>query len=652
MESLPNFYMEEITDADLDEIFGPMEVEEQTLEATPETEVSRVRFACLNEQQLGEIEEGRVEKTTERATKWGVKLLKEWLTARDLDTDFEELPPENLAPLLRSFYAEVRKDDGTPYAKASYGCLRAAIHRHLTGPPFHRKYNILKDTEFKAANNVYTGMLKKLRREGKDTAKAHQPILLTDIQKMFETKTLSVNSPVSLQRLVYFYIAFYLCRRGRENLRNFKVSDFVAKTDGGRRYYTLKFNEHQKNHSGDLPNDDQPTPRLYESLSDARPCPVQAFELYCSKLQQAKCPFLFQRPNLHWKPGSCAPWYFAQPVGVNKIGFMMREISQAAGLSQDYTNHCIRVTAIQVLDQAGFENRVIMSLSGHRNESSIRRYTHDSTESQKVGMSNALEAALGSSDKTGDSEGVCGNLPGPRAAVGETSSGRPQSTLHSQIGPDPRAAVGEMASHRPQSTMHSQVGPDPRAAVAAVGETTSHRPQSMLHSQVGPDPRAAVAAVGETTSHRLQSMLHSQVGPDPRAAVAAVGETTSHRPQSMLHSQVGPDPRAAVAAVGETTSHRPQSMLHSQVGPDPRAAVALVGETASHQPQSTLHSQVGPDPRAAAGEMASENAVASGSCPPGQDEPGAADRPLHARTAGRQLCRPSATTKPWLKKTE
>ncbi|KAI8520371.1 hypothetical protein Bbelb_001250 [Branchiostoma belcheri] len=65
MESLPNFYMEEITDADLDEIFGPMEVEEQTLEATPETEVSRVRFACLNEQQLGEIEEGRVEKTTE-----------------------------------------------------------------------------------------------------------------------------------------------------------------------------------------------------------------------------------------------------------------------------------------------------------------------------------------------------------------------------------------------------------------------------------------------------------------------------------------------------------------------------------------------------------------------------------------------------------
>ncbi|KAI8500846.1 hypothetical protein Bbelb_216640 [Branchiostoma belcheri] len=82
MESLPNFYMEEITDADLDEIFGPMEVEEQTLEATPETEVSRVRFACLNEQQLGEIEEGRVEKTTESCV--GFVFLKESLFLADV----------------------------------------------------------------------------------------------------------------------------------------------------------------------------------------------------------------------------------------------------------------------------------------------------------------------------------------------------------------------------------------------------------------------------------------------------------------------------------------------------------------------------------------------------------------------------------------
>ncbi|KAI8517509.1 hypothetical protein Bbelb_035260 [Branchiostoma belcheri] len=45
-----------------------------------------------------------------------------WLKvkARDLSPDFEELPPLELAQLLlRKFYGEERKDDGTPYSKSS-----------------------------------------------------------------------------------------------------------------------------------------------------------------------------------------------------------------------------------------------------------------------------------------------------------------------------------------------------------------------------------------------------------------------------------------------------------------------------------------------------------------------------------------------------
>ncbi|CAH1265090.1 Hypp3112 [Branchiostoma lanceolatum] len=297
------------------------------------------RFATLNEQQLDELEDGRVEKTTERATKWGVNLFKAWLQARDLNTAFEELPPPDLALLLRQFYGEVRKDDGTPYSKSTYGCLRAAIHRHLTGRPYHCKYNILKDKEFQAANSLYMGVLKQLKRDGMDTTKAYPPILACDISRMFQTKTLSVDDPVSLQRLVYFYLVFFLCRRG-DNLRNFKTSDFVANTDEGRKYYTLRNNEHPTSHS---------TPRLYASSSDTRPCPVQALELYLSKLQDG-CPFLFQRPNPMWNPESSALWYCNQPVGHNKLGRMMRDISRAAGLSKAYTNHSVRVTAIQALD--------------------------------------------------------------------------------------------------------------------------------------------------------------------------------------------------------------------------------------------------------------------------------------------------------------
>ncbi|XP_035668294.1 uncharacterized protein LOC118410619 [Branchiostoma floridae] len=361
---------------------------------------SRPRFANLTETELGQIEDERVEKTTAKSTKWGVKIFREWLKSRQQCIEFEGLPPKDLGHLLRQFYAEVRSTAGTEYSKASYGCLRAAIHRHLTGPPFHKTYNILRDPEFQAANNMFVGMLKKLRRSGLDTAKSFPPILPCDMIKMFDSGTLSMDNPLALQRLVYFYIAFFLCRRGRENLRELKVSDFILKDEGGRKYYTLRHNEHLKNHPGHLVDDStQPTSRMYEmdTGSGTRPCPVKAFEQYCSKLPDtSKCPYLFQRTNVKYKPDSGSPWYYPQPLGHNKIGAMMKDISAAAGLSKPYTNHSIRVTAIQVLDESGFETRVIMSISGHKNEASVRRYTHDSTDKQKQQCANALQTALSS----------------------------------------------------------------------------------------------------------------------------------------------------------------------------------------------------------------------------------------------------------------
>ncbi|XP_078605624.1 uncharacterized protein LOC144878654 [Branchiostoma floridae x Branchiostoma japonicum] len=506
---VPQFYVEEVSERDLDALLRPWEAEtepEQQPEPEGAAENTTARFATLDGEQLDEIEGGRVEKTTEKSTRWGVKIFKAWLQERDHDTAFEQLPPEELAGLLRQFYGEVRKDDGTPYAKASYACLRAAIHRHLTGPPYHCKYNILKDKEFQAANNLYIGVLKQLKRDGKDTCKSYPPILASDLRKMFETKILSVDNPLALQRLVYFYLAYYLCRRGRENLRNFQKNDFVAHMDGGKKYYTLKYNEHQKNHPGHLSGDAQPTQRLYASPNNTRPCPVQVFELYCSKLKNS-CPYLFQRPNLQWKPETNAEWYYGQPLGHNKLGSMMRDISRAAGLSKPYTNHSVRVTAIQALDQAGFEARVIMSISGHRNESSIRKYTHDSTDKQKKDCSSALGAALDvDSPNTcapGEENASCSLQSVPRPAgidtraPGERNDSGSLQSVPRQTGIDTRAPEGN-ASCSLQSVPRP-AGIDTRAP----GERNDSGSLQSVPRQTGIDTRAP----GErNASYSLQSM--------------------------------------------------------------------------------------------------------------------------------------------------
>ena len=66
------------------------------------------------------------------------------------------------------------------------------------------------------------------------------------------------------------------------------------------------------------------------------------------------------------------------PQGKNTIGEKMKNISSRAG-TRKYTNHCLRATSITSLQNAGFRDREIMSVSGHRSESSLKHYASTST---------------------------------------------------------------------------------------------------------------------------------------------------------------------------------------------------------------------------------------------------------------------------------
>ena len=77
---------------------------------------------------------------------------------------------------------------------------------------------------------------------------------------------------------------------------------------------------------------------------------------------------------------------------------MMKEISQEAELSTVYTNHCVRATAITLWSQSGLENRQIMAISGHRNESSLRSYNSRPSVDQLRQCSDILSVALNGKD--------------------------------------------------------------------------------------------------------------------------------------------------------------------------------------------------------------------------------------------------------------
>ena len=72
-----------------------------------------------------------------------------------------------------------------------------------------------------------------------------------------------------------------------------------------------------------------------------------------------KCSALFQKPKKNFLR-SDEIWFENSPIGVNKLGGMMKEISLTASLGKVYTNHCVSSTTISALDEAGIPIHRIM----------------------------------------------------------------------------------------------------------------------------------------------------------------------------------------------------------------------------------------------------------------------------------------------------
>ena len=74
---------------------------------------------------------------------------------------------------------------------------------------------------------------------------------------------------------------------------------------------------------------------------------------------------------------------------------MMKRISADAGLSQLYTNHCIRATCITILDQNNTEALHVLSLTRQSSEMSLQSYAKTSTVKRQQ-MSSLVASKLSS----------------------------------------------------------------------------------------------------------------------------------------------------------------------------------------------------------------------------------------------------------------
>ena len=83
-------------------------------------------------------------------------------------------------------------------------------------------------------------------------------------------------------------------------------------------------------------------------------------------------------------------WFKEQPMEVNKLNNIMKDMTQAAGISGK-TNYSSRKTLVQKLQHNGVPPNQIIQITGHKNLQSVNNYS-SLREKQMEGISRILSA--------------------------------------------------------------------------------------------------------------------------------------------------------------------------------------------------------------------------------------------------------------------
>ena len=164
------------------------------------------------------------------------------------------------------------------------------------------------------------------------------------------------------------------------------------KTESDCEFMFLNQETKQKNHQGGA-SCKNPLSEKRVYVTGGSLCPVKILKLFIAK-QNSNATMLFNQidNNALLHPESTEVWFSEKSLAKRSFEKFMKSISVSAKLSQHYTGHCLRATAIQRMNDAGFEARHKMFMSGHKNEASIRSYNRGCSITQKKSLSSTLSA--------------------------------------------------------------------------------------------------------------------------------------------------------------------------------------------------------------------------------------------------------------------
>ena len=197
-------------------------------------------------------------RNTQAATDRAVFHFTTYLSRKQLP-NVETYTAEKLNEVLIDYYCAVqpqnKKDNNEPeehYSVQTMKYMRAAFNRHFRK---EKGYDIAKDSEFVKANEMFKAVCVESKRKGKGVKRSMIPISSIDLERIAEYfchDHLVDPNRGKLQQNIVFYILYFFCRRGCENVYEMKYNTFdVVVESDGTEYIVQAIDEMDKNQGPD-----------------------------------------------------------------------------------------------------------------------------------------------------------------------------------------------------------------------------------------------------------------------------------------------------------------------------------------------------------------------------------------------------------------
>ena len=202
------------------------------------------RFTSLSEENITQSLNDKDSENTKKLTKHHRLIFESYLKEKNIRNPSTAV---ELAAVLRKFCVEARKKDGQMYSKSSICSMRFALCRYFKQ---ELSIDIIKDTEFNEANRIYEAQCVELKKQGLAKTEHKPPIADEDIKKLYRCGVFNTENPTTLQNKVFFEIMLFFCRRGRQNFRQLKKTDFEinVNSQGTKRCIVKTTDDLTKNH--------------------------------------------------------------------------------------------------------------------------------------------------------------------------------------------------------------------------------------------------------------------------------------------------------------------------------------------------------------------------------------------------------------------